>query len=110
MTGDVMYRLQKIPVPAKSIFHMQMTERLGTDGLYWYCRFNGILEKMISAIRKMISAFMISMAFLRYFFTQVRLFVLIFKYNCFTYELQMPEVRLFILKIIFLTLNSTDTI
>ena len=89
---------------------MQMIERLGTDGLYRYCRFNGILEKMISAIRKMISAFMISMAFLRYFFTQVRLFVLISNYNCFTHELQMPEVRLFILKMNFLTLNSTEKI
>ena len=58
----------------------------------------------------MISAFMISMAFLRYFFTQVRLFVLIFNYNCFTHELQMPEVRLFILKMNFLTLNSTEKI
>ena len=87
-----------------------MTERLGTDGLYWYCRFNGILEKMISAIRKMISAFMISMAFLRYFFTKVRLFVLIFNFNCFTHEVQMPEVRLFILRMNFLTLNLTDKI
>ena len=58
----------------------------------------------------MISAFMISMAFLRYFFTKVRLFVLIFEFNCFTHELQMPEVRLFILRINFLTLNSTDKI
>ena len=41
---------------------------------------------------------MISMAFLRYFFTKVRLFVLIFKFNCFTHELQMPQVRLFFLK------------
>jgi hypothetical protein len=36
------YRLNRI-------FYMQMTERLGTDGLYWYCRFNMVLLKMISA-------------------------------------------------------------
>jgi hypothetical protein len=59
-----------------------MDQYLGTDGFYWYCRFNGILQKMISAIQKMISAFMISTAFLRCFFTQVRLFVLILLYNC----------------------------
>ena len=53
---------------------------------------------------------MISTPFLRCFFTQVRLFVLILNYNCFTHELQMPEVRLFILNMNFLTLNSTDKI
>jgi hypothetical protein len=51
LTGDVIYRLQKIPVPAESIFYIQITERLGTNVLYRYCSFNGILEKMISAIR-----------------------------------------------------------
>jgi hypothetical protein len=32
-----------------------------------------------------------------FFLTQVRLFVLILNYNCFTHELHMPEVRLFFL-------------
>ena len=32
------------------IFYIQITERLGTNVLYRYCSFNGILEKMISAI------------------------------------------------------------
>ena len=42
---------------------------------------------------------MISTAFLRCFFTQVRLFVLILKYNCFTHELQTPKVHLFFKKL-----------
>ena len=64
---------------------------------------------------KMMSSFIISTACHRYFrrvigvssachrcfFTQVRLFVLILQYNCFTHELQMPEVRLFFKKMIF---------
>jgi hypothetical protein len=37
-----------------------MDEYLGTDGFYWYCRFNEILQKMISAIQKMMSAFIMS--------------------------------------------------
>ena len=41
---------------------------------------------------------MISTALLRCFFTQVRLFVLILKYNFFTHGLQMPEEHLFFLK------------
>ena len=32
------------------IFYIQITENLGNDVLYRYCSFNGILEKMISAI------------------------------------------------------------
>ena len=54
-----------------------------------------IILEMISAITHDDISIYDLTAFLRRFFTQVRLFVLILNYNCFTHELQTPGVHLF---------------
>jgi hypothetical protein len=75
---------------------MQIAKHLGTHGLFWYFRFNGnfvrfngilIEDEIIKNDFDLCAAVC---------FTKVRPFVLILKYNCFTHELLMPKVRLFL--------------
>jgi hypothetical protein len=71
---------------------------LGLNPLYWYFRFNeNFTEDDISKTEDDISKNDFDGAS-SLFFTQVRLFVLILNYNCFTHELHMPEVLFFLKK------------
>jgi hypothetical protein len=109
LTGDVIYRFQKKTSTGWIeffIFKLLSTEVLtnfiGTlDSTDFWTDSTDFLIK--DDIIKMIST-----ALLRCFFTLVRLFVLILKYNFFTHGLQMPEEHLFFLKRTSLLLMSTS--
>ena len=84
-----------------------MAEQSGTGGLFWYFIFNGYFCPDSTEI---ICHEIIKNDFdscVRGFVFKVRSFVLILNYNCFTHELQMPEVRLFYLKKTSLLFIST---
>ena len=72
-----------------------MVDYAGTDGLFWYFKFNG---KFVRWIFILIDGEIIKNDFdscVRSRFTKVRPFVLMLKYNCFTHELLILKVRLF---------------
>jgi hypothetical protein len=72
-----------------------MTEHLGIDGYFGTSDSTEILVRSDGILIKdeIIKNDFVGVSSM--FFTKVRLFVLILKYNCFTHELHMPGVRLF---------------
>ena len=80
---------------------MQMAEHSGTDGLFWYFRFNGNfsqIRRIFNWTDEITKNDFDGVSLLFFFNNKTRLFVLILKYNCFTHGPQMPEVRLFLKK------------
>jgi hypothetical protein len=88
--------MQKRFSTAKWIFYMKIVDHSGTDGLFWYFKFNGNFVSLTSIL---LFDEIIKNDFdscVRSLFTKVRPIVLILHYNCFAQELLMLEVRFFI--------------
>ena len=65
LTGDVIWYLQKSGACKMEFFYIEMADYSGTDGLFWYFKFNGKSASWISFSFTMISFLRIDIAVLR---------------------------------------------